>query len=415
MITPPQDVISVTTNTTRNISDLGTPTVTFNGPSPVITNNATGQYPIGTTQILWRATDSLGNIGTAIQKVTVVSALPPTNSLNKVVMINFDDSYDSIFTLGKPVLDKYNVKTTQYVICGTVGESENMNWPQVLQMQAEGHDMQSHTMTHFHGSNSTIARITYEYGQAKPCLTNNGTTNVHIAAMPYHEGYNNATVINIISQYYEFSRGGTGHSFYLHCNDPFSTQTDCRTFDASGNLNLFNRYNIRAWSSDTPAALFNYNDTISFGQFIQEVNSATSNTGSNTTEIPIVLYHRVVQDNSLIPNPQFKGTTVKLLDAELKYLRDNNFRIYTTKDLRYDTVKNWFYLVGPTVTASPPAGTYSGPQSVSLTASAPGTIYYTTNGSTPTTSSPNGPSPVSLHCKFHFYTQILCKRYDQTI
>ena len=396
VVTPPQDILSVTTNSTRNIPDLGTPTITYNGPSPVITNNSTGQFPIGTTNILWSATTSQGNVGTAIQKVTVISALPATNQLNKVAMVNFDDDFESEFTLGLPVLNKYDIKSTVYQICGTTGESDYMNWSQVMQTIAQGHDVQSHTMTHFHGSNSTIPRITYEYGQAKPCLIANGTTNVHIAAMPYHEGYNNATVINIISQYYEFSRGGTGHSFYLHCNDPFSTETNCATFDANSNLNLFNRYNIRAWSSDSPAALFNYNDAISFGQFIQEVNSATSNTGPNSTEVPIVLYHRVVQDNSLIPDPQLKGTTVKLLDAEMKYLRDNNFRIYTTKDLHYDTVKNWFYLSGPTVYSSLPSGSYVGSQSVKLTASTPGTIYYTTDGSTPTTSSPSGPSPLSL-------------------
>jgi hypothetical protein len=50
----------------------------------------------------------------------------------------------------------------------------------------------------------------------------------------------------------------------------------------------------------------------------------------------------------------------------------------------------------PTVSASPPAGTYTSAQSVTLTASAPGTIYYTTDGTTPTPSSTRGTSPVSL-------------------
>ena len=49
-----------------------------------------------------------------------------------------------------------------------------------------------------------------------------------------------------------------------------------------------------------------------------------------------------------------------------------------------------------TVSSSPPAGTYTGPQAVSLTASAPSTIYYTTDGSTPTTSNTNGPSPLTI-------------------
>src|SRR2546425_2326191 len=49
----------------------------------------------------------------------------------------------------------------------------------------------------------------------------------------------------------------------------------------------------------------------------------------------------------------------------------------------------------PTVSASPIGGTYTSTQSVTLTASRPSTIYYTTDGTTPTTSSTNGPNPVT--------------------
>ena len=54
-----------------------------------------------------------------------------------------------------------------------------------------------------------------------------------------------------------------------------------------------------------------------------------------------------------------------------------------------------FGYTGPTVSASPLGGTYESAQSVTLTASAPSTIYYTTDGSTPTTSSTSGTSPLS--------------------
>lgn len=348
---PPRDILSVTTNSSRNIPDLGIPHITSGGSSPVFTNNSTGNFPIGTTKILWRTADSQGNIETAIQKIIVIYAPPSTNSFNKVAMVQFDDNPESIFTLGKPILDKYNIKTTQFVVCGTAGSSSDfMTWPQILQMQSEGHDIQSHTMTHFHQTISSVERMDYEYGKSKPCLTNHGIMNVHVLALPYYEGYKNNTAINIISKYYDFSRGGPGNSFYLHCNDPLSTQTDCRTFDSNGNLNLFNRYNIRAWSSDDVASPLNFNDTLSFEKFISEVNSATTNTSYNSTQIPILLYHKVVQDNSVFIDTRERGTTVTLLDAEMKYLMDNNFIIYTTKDLKYNADKNWFYISPHTAT-----------------------------------------------------------------
>ena len=73
----------------------------------------------------------------------------------------------------------------------------------------------------------------------------------------------------------------------------------------------------------------------------------------------------------------------------------SSWQTFTTQDL-YMVLKTHVYFGGPTVSASPPTGTYNPSQSVTLTASAPGTVYYTTDGSTPTTSSTNGPSPVLL-------------------
>jgi hypothetical protein len=50
----------------------------------------------------------------------------------------------------------------------------------------------------------------------------------------------------------------------------------------------------------------------------------------------------------------------------------------------------------PTVTASPAAGTYTSAQSVTLSANETATIYYTTNGTTPTTASTVYSGPISI-------------------
>jgi autotransporter-associated beta strand protein len=49
----------------------------------------------------------------------------------------------------------------------------------------------------------------------------------------------------------------------------------------------------------------------------------------------------------------------------------------------------------PTPVFNPPAGGYIGAQTVSISSASGSTIYYTLDGSTPTTSSPNGPSPIT--------------------
>lgn len=347
IVKPPVDILSVTTNSSRHIPNLGTPTVTDkNDPNPVITNNSPGTFPVGVTIVTWRATDSKGHTGQAQQKVTIISASQPANQFNRVAMINFDDDFASEYILGKPILDKYNIKMTLYVICGKVNERNYMTWSMIHSMQSDGQDIQAHTMNHLNSNLLSQKQLDYEYGKDIACLKNNGTSGVHVVAIPFNEGFDNPKVINTIAKYFDFARGlnrFAPNTFFLHCNDPVAHQTNCKTYNSSGHLNLFNRYTIPAWSSDLQSISDNFNDAQSFAQFIKQVNKASTNINSIPTEIPIVYYHRVVTDNSAISDVSQKGTSTILLDAEMKYLVDNHFKIRTTKDLGYDTTKNWFF------------------------------------------------------------------------
>ncbi|HVX02563.1 MAG TPA: polysaccharide deacetylase family protein, partial [Nitrososphaera sp.] len=82
VISPPTDIALVTTDNPATVNSLGTATATDNIDShPVIANNATSSnlYPRGTTAIKWTATDANGNVGWAIQYVTIST----TNDLTK--------------------------------------------------------------------------------------------------------------------------------------------------------------------------------------------------------------------------------------------------------------------------------------------------------------------------------------------
>src|SRR5581483_2750351 len=75
-IVPPADIALVSSDNPATISSLGTPTVTDNvDPHPVIANNGTASnlYSRGTTAVKWTATDANGNVGWAIQYVTVAA------------------------------------------------------------------------------------------------------------------------------------------------------------------------------------------------------------------------------------------------------------------------------------------------------------------------------------------------------
>lgn len=77
-ITAPADVTRIATGTLTPVS-LGAPVVRDDAaPSPTVTNDAPDDgFPVGTTTVTWRATDSSGNSATATQRVTINPATTP--------------------------------------------------------------------------------------------------------------------------------------------------------------------------------------------------------------------------------------------------------------------------------------------------------------------------------------------------
>ncbi len=82
----------------------------FNG-----TADASGAYPVGTTDVIWTATDANGNASTYTQKVTVVDNMKPTITAPASVTVNTDPGKNTAsgVVLGTPVTaDNCEVGTT---------------------------------------------------------------------------------------------------------------------------------------------------------------------------------------------------------------------------------------------------------------------------------------------------------------
>ena len=69
--------LNVTTSCTLSNVNLGTPIFTDNCPGTVVINNAPAIFPIGTTNVIWTATDSSGNVTKATQIVVVKDTVLP--------------------------------------------------------------------------------------------------------------------------------------------------------------------------------------------------------------------------------------------------------------------------------------------------------------------------------------------------
>src|SRR5919205_2566765 len=270
-----------------------------------------------------------------------------TGNNNKVVVLNFDDGYESQYTNAKPILDKYGYKATYYIVCNYVGNSGRLTWEDIAALSKEGYDIGSNTMNHADLSKTSKKETEFEVGGSKQCLLDHGI-NTSSFAYPFNGGSSEASVVDVVAKYYDIARTARSAPepiMYLHC-DGFkdeSSQTDCRTYSDDGELTFANRYSIMGWSHDADRYKNSYDDSGMFNRFVEVVNIPSKyNTGGIIDAIPIVIWHRI--DNSGEGDPQVYATTIDLFEKEIKYLHDNGFKVVTMADIGYDANSNYLYL-----------------------------------------------------------------------
>lgn len=243
------------------------------------------------------------------------------NKINqqKVVILTFDDGYESQYSNAKPILDKYGFKATFYIVCNYVGSGDNrMTWEEIKSLQQEGHDIASHTMNHDDLSKLTPQEVEYEVAQSKQCLLEQGI-NPKSFAYPFNGGSDDSSVLNTVASHYELARTATDPLAFLGCDG------DCTT----------NKYSIMGWSHDSEKKSNAYNDKQMFERFIQVVNSQNEYNTNGVNAVPILIWHKI--DNS---NEEY-STSLNLFEAEIKYLHDNGFTVLTMADLVYDDGSNY--------------------------------------------------------------------------
>jgi peptidoglycan/xylan/chitin deacetylase (PgdA/CDA1 family) len=267
----------------------------------------------------------------------------------KVVILNFYDDEKDQFTNAKPILDKYGFKGTFFIVCRWANTNiSRMTWQDITQLYREGHDIESHSMTHKVLDKLSASALDYEVGQSKHCLHDHLGIYPTVFSPPHGRGSKNATVIDTIAKYYDLSIGGfvTGPMF-LHCDgwrqqqqqQQSSSQTDCRTYSDSGTLNYANRYDIKERTHNALDTRYSHNDTQIFEKFVELVDSQTNyNKNGTINAIPIIGYHDI--DN----NKTITSTDVNLFNAEMKYLHDNGFKVLTMSDLGYNENSNYLYI-----------------------------------------------------------------------
>lgn len=122
-----------------------------------------------------------------------------------LVSVTFDDAWASIYTNGLPVMKKYGIKSTQYLLTGETSDPSYMTLNMMKAFRDNGHEIASHTVDHPDLTTLSTSAMLKELSQSKQWLQNKLLVSVTDFASPY--GSYNANVITGVKKYYASHRG----------------------------------------------------------------------------------------------------------------------------------------------------------------------------------------------------------------
>ena len=126
----------------------------------------------------------------------------------KPVLITFDDGYKDNYTNAFPIMKKYGMKGTIFVVTGFLGVYDNyLTWDQAKELFEAGFNIESHTYSHKSMTEASDEDITKELVKSRQTIKEKlgidsdfmayptGTYNLHIAELVKEAGYKGAFTI----------------------------------------------------------------------------------------------------------------------------------------------------------------------------------------------------------------------------
>lgn len=125
-----------------------------------------------------------------------------TEAPGKPIILTFDDGTEDLYTTVYPILQKYNLKATSFIITGFVDTPRFVTWDQIYEMQnSQLLDFQSHTINHIYMPYYSYESLMYELIGSKKTLESKlnkivnfvsypvGATNEYIETLTKNAGY----------------------------------------------------------------------------------------------------------------------------------------------------------------------------------------------------------------------------------
>ncbi len=100
------------------------------------------------------------------------------------VAITFDDGYDGVFGHAFPILRRYDLPATVFVVTSAVGKPNHVTWSELRLMKRHGIDCSSHTVHHPDLTTLSLARIDRELRESRAQIKEKTGESVDSLAYP---------------------------------------------------------------------------------------------------------------------------------------------------------------------------------------------------------------------------------------
>ncbi len=119
-------------------------------------------------------------------------------SVDKSVIITFDDGWENQYNYAYPLLKKYNMKATFYIYTMPIGHNHFLTWDQVLEMKNNGMNIGSHTVNHPYLKKTNDIDLKNEMTESKKIIESHIGESVNNFASPY--GYSDDRIVSFIKE-----------------------------------------------------------------------------------------------------------------------------------------------------------------------------------------------------------------------